>query len=65
LAETEKIKDSRGTVKNLGFRMLKNFKDLNVWQKAFKLCLNIYKTTKDFPIGEKYGLSSQTRRAAV
>ena len=45
--------------------MLKNFKDLNVRQKAYKFCLNIYKTTQDLPIGEKYGLSSQTRRAVV
>lgn len=45
--------------------MLKNFKDLNVWQKAYKLCLKIYKATKDFPNEEKYGLSSQMRRAAV
>ncbi|MBM4055481.1 MAG: four helix bundle protein [Planctomycetes bacterium] len=45
--------------------MLKNFKDLKVWQKAYQLCLEIYKTTKRFPKEELYGLTSQIRRAAV
>jgi len=37
--------------------MLKNFKELKVWQKAYRLCLDIYKITKDYPNEEKYGLS--------
>jgi four helix bundle protein len=45
--------------------MLKNFKELKVWQKAYRLCLEIYKITKDFPKEERYGLTSQIRRAAV
>ena len=45
--------------------MLKNFKDLKVWQKSYKLCLKIYKLTKGFPNEEKYGLSSQMRRAVI
>jgi four helix bundle protein len=45
--------------------MLKNYKELNVWQKTYQLCLNIYKVTKDFPNDERYGLTSQIRRAAV
>jgi len=45
--------------------MLKNFKELKVWQKAYRLCLDIYKITKDYPNEEKYGLSIQMRRAAV
>ncbi|MFC1621459.1 four helix bundle protein [Candidatus Omnitrophota bacterium] len=43
----------------------KGFKDLIVWQKAFRLVLEIYKTTKDFPKSEVYGLAQQMRRAAV
>ena len=42
-----------------------SFKDLIVWQKAYKLVLAIYEVTKDFPKTEIYGLSQQMRRAAV
>ena len=45
--------------------MLKNYKELNVWQKSYKLCLHIYKATKRFPKDEMYGLTSQIRRSAV
>lgn len=45
--------------------MLKNYKDLKVWQKSYQLCLEIYKVTKEFPKEERYGLTSQIRRAAV
>jgi four helix bundle protein len=42
-----------------------SFKDLIVWQKAYKLVLEIYRITKDFPKSEIYGLSQQMRRSAV
>ena len=45
--------------------MLKNYKELNVWQKSYELCLNIYRITAKFPNEEKYGLTSQIRRSAV
>ncbi len=45
--------------------MLKNYKELKVWQKAYQLCLRVYKQTKAFPIEERYGLTSLIRRAAV
>jgi len=45
--------------------VLKNFKDLLVWQKAYQLCLDLYKVTKKFPAEEKFGLTSQIRRASV
>ena len=44
---------------------LKNYKELKVWQKAYELCLRVYKITKQFPKDEMYGLISQIRRAAV
>lgn len=43
----------------------KSFKDLIVWQKAYKLVLEIYKATKVFPKEEMYALTQQMRRAAV
>jgi four helix bundle protein len=45
--------------------MIKSFKELIVWQKAFALTVKVYKYTMDFPPSEKYGLVSQMRRAAV
>ena len=42
-----------------------SYKDLIVWQKAYKLVLEIYKITKDFPKYEMYGLAQQMGRAAV
>ena len=45
--------------------MLKNYKELKVWQKSYQLCLEVYKITKKFPKDETYGLISQIRRAAV
>jgi len=45
--------------------MPRNYKDLQVWQKAYQLCLGIYKSTKEFPKSEQYGITAQIRRAAV
>ena len=45
--------------------MLKSFKQLKVWEKAYQLCLEIYKVTGNFPADEKFGLTSQMRRAAI
>ena len=45
--------------------MLKNYRELNVWQKSYHLCLLIYKITKEFPEDERYGLTAQARRSAV
>ncbi|MEE8552160.1 MAG: four helix bundle protein [Desulfobacterales bacterium] len=44
---------------------LMNYKELNVWQKSYELCLNIYRITAKFPNEERYGLTSQIRRSFV
>ena len=59
------MKDSRIQGVQDSSEMLKNYKELNVWQKSYKVCLHIYKVTKDFPKDEMYGLTSQIRRSAV
>ena len=41
------------------------FKDVLAWQKAHKFVLLTYKTTKQFPKEEVYGLTSQFKRAAI
>lgn len=41
-----------------------DFRRFSVWQKAFTLVTDIYKVTKNFPSEEKYGLTSDVRRAA-
>jgi len=45
--------------------MLKNYRELMVWQKSYQLCLEIYRITSRFPKDEKFGLTSQIRRAVV
>jgi four helix bundle protein len=45
--------------------MLKNYIDLKVWQKAYKLCIDIYKVTGSFPKEEIYCLTSQIRRSSI
>lgn len=41
------------------------FEDLAVWQKAHQMVLQVYRITGGFPTEERFGLSSQMRRAAV
>ncbi len=45
--------------------MVKGYKNLKVWGKAYKLTLKIYRLTKSFPKKETYGLISQMRRASI
>ncbi len=44
---------------------MQNFRDLKVWRKAHALALSIYKATETFPAGERFGLTTQMRRAAA
>ncbi|HEY4486297.1 MAG TPA: four helix bundle protein [Candidatus Paceibacterota bacterium] len=44
---------------------IKNFTDLNTWKEAHKLVLMVYTHTKNFPDEERFGLTNQSRRAAV
>jgi four helix bundle protein len=45
--------------------MIRNYKDLKVWQKSYQICLQMYEITLNFPKEETYGLRSQLRRSAV
>ena len=44
---------------------IKSYRDLDVWKKAMELAEAVYCVTVDFPENEKFGLTSQLRRAAV
>lgn len=44
---------------------MKTHKDLEVYKEAMNFVTEIYKTTKNFPKEEVYGLTNQIRRAAV
>jgi four helix bundle protein len=45
--------------------MGRSYKDLVAWQKAMDLVTAIYRSTTNFPTEERFGLTSQLRRAAV
>jgi len=42
-----------------------DFRKLKAWQKSQELVESVYRITSGFPASERYGLSSQIRRAAV
>ena len=42
-----------------------NFENLEVWKLSMNLVNLIYKATNNFPAEEKFGLTSQIRRAAI
>ena len=42
-----------------------SYKDLVVWQKGIELAKHIYALTWRFPNEERFGLTSQMRRAAI
>jgi four helix bundle protein len=42
-----------------------NFKNIKVWQKSVDLAVKVYHVTKEFPSEEKFGMTSQMRRASV
>ncbi len=44
---------------------MRNYKELGVWQKALDLTTEVYRMTRHFPDEEKFGVTSQFRRAAV
>jgi four helix bundle protein len=43
---------------------INSFKDLIVYQKAFKLAMDIFEITKSYPKEEKYSLTDQIRRSS-
>jgi four helix bundle protein len=44
---------------------MQRFTYLKVWQRSHALVLQVYRLTKSFPPEERYGLTSQLRRAVL
>src|SRR5580700_191824 len=44
---------------------MQSFRSLGVWEKAHRLALDVYASSKTFPRDEIYGLTSQMRRASA
>ena len=45
--------------------LMRNFKELKIWQKGFRIAVNSIKLISAFPKEEKFGLSVQITKAAV
>jgi len=44
---------------------IKNFRDLNVWNKGIEIVKDVYGTANGFPKQETYALASQIKRCSV
>ncbi len=44
---------------------MSGYKELKVYQKSYQAARAIYRITKEFPEEEKYGMTSQMRRASM
>lgn len=53
------------SVLSFGSVAVNTFQDIQAWQAAHRLVLEIYQFTQKFPPAELFGLTSQLRRAAV
>lgn len=42
-----------------------NFQQLKIWQRAMDITEKTYRISAEFPVDEKYGLTSQIRRSAA
>jgi len=51
-------------LKNQIMSKVGSFKDLIVYQKAYKLAMEIFEISKEFPKEEKYSLTDQIRRSS-
>jgi four helix bundle protein len=45
--------------------MAESFRDLHVWQRSIQMTVAVYRLTATFPPEERFGLTSQLRRACV
>lgn len=46
-------------------RVIRSYRDLDVWQKSVDLAVDLYGLTRTFPNHERFGMSSQIQRSGV
>src|SRR3954447_8009976 len=58
--------DSRQTTDDraMGRKKVVSFEDLEVFQRAYRLSLDLHRASLSFPAVEQYGLADQVRRAS-
>ena len=44
---------------------MRDFRKLDVWDRAHQLTLDVYRATGSFPSNERFGLTTQMRRCAI
>ena len=44
---------------------MQDHRKLRVWQRAQEICVEVYLFSADFPVEERYGVTSQLRKSAV
>jgi len=44
---------------------IRSYRDLKVWERAILLSQSCYELTAKFPVSERYGMTTQIRRAAT
>ena len=47
-----------------GLEMARRYRDLVAWKRSHELTLVVYKQTQRFPAEERFGMTSQLRRAS-
>lgn len=57
--------DERASVREVNETDVRSLERLVMWQRSLELVVALYHLTKHFPSEEKYGLTSQLRRAGV
>ncbi len=46
-------------------QIIRSYRDLEVWQVAMRLVVEVYSISQSFPKDERFGLTAQIRRAAI
>lgn len=55
--------DGQGGV-NMATGLVKSYRELEVYQAAFRAAMEIFEASKKFPVEERYSLTDQIRRSS-